>query len=149
MVTALRHTLLRHRLLAMLLVAAALVMKVLIPTGYMASVSAGSIVIIMCPGSGPQTMASAMPGMDHAMPGMDHAMPGMDHGDGKKGDHGKVEMPCAFSALSAASLAATDPLILALAIAFIMVAVFRAVVSSAFATPAFLRPPLRGPPATS
>ena len=132
---ALRHYILRHRLLAAWLVAAALLIKVLVPTGYMASMSAGSFVIEICAGYGPQKMVVAMPGMEH-------------HQDEKNG-HGAPEMPCAFSGLSAPSLAAADPLVLALAIAFIMAVVFRVAISSAVLTPTLLRPPTRGPPAFS
>lgn len=132
---ALRHHLLRNRLLVSWLLAAALLMKVLVPPGYMASVSAGSITIEMCSGSGPQKMVMAMPGMTH-------------HPE-EKGKHNKPEMPCAFSGLSAPSLAAADPLLLTLAIAFIIATVFRIGRTRPVTIPAFLRPPLRGPPATS
>lgn len=130
--TALRHHLLRHRLLASWLVAAALLMKVLVPPGYMASVSAGSITIEMCSGSGPRKMVMAIPGMTH-------------HPE-EKGKHGKPGMPCAFSGLSAPSLAAIDPLLLTLAIALIITTIFRVTKAQVVIAPAFLRPPLRGPP---
>lgn len=107
-------------------------MKVLVPAGYMPSVSAGSITIELCSGYGPQKMVAAMSGMTH-------------HPE-KKGEHGKAEIPCAFAALSAPSLAGADPLLLALAIAFIVATVFRIGRPTAVSTPAFLRPPLRGPP---
>lgn len=129
---AFRHHLLRHRLLAAWLVAASLLMKVLVPTGYMASVSSGSITIELCSSYGPQKMVAAMPGMTH-------------HPDKK--EHGKAESPCAFASLSASSLTAADPLILALAFAFIISTVFRGTARRVTTPPAFLRPPLRGPPA--
>lgn len=130
----LRHHLLRHRLLAAWLVAAALLMKVLVPAGYMASVSAGSITVEPCPGYHPPKMVVAMPGMTH-------------HPD-QKGQHGKAEMPCAFSGLSAPSLAGVDPLFLAVAIAFVVLTVFRIAARIVLpGTPSYLRPPLRGPPA--
>lgn len=45
------------------------------------------------------------------------AIPGKT-GDHDEGDqHKKAEMPCAFSGLSAPTLAATDPILLAIAIA--------------------------------
>ena len=131
---ALRHHLLRHRLLAAWLVAAALLMKVLVPAGYMASVSAGSITIELCSGYGPQKMVVEMPGMTH-------------HPD-QKGEHSKAEMPCAFSGLSAPSLAGADPLLLAVAIAFVILTVFRIAARPALpGAPSYLWPPLRGPPA--
>jgi hypothetical protein len=133
-VTALRHHLLRHRLLTAWLVAVALLMKILVPAGYMASVSAGSITIELCSGYGPQKIFVAMPGMTH-------------HPD-QKGEHGKAEMPCAFSGLSAPSLTGADPLLLTVAIAFVILTVFRIAARPTLpGAPSYLRPPLRGPPA--
>ena len=130
---ALRHHLSRHRLLAAWLVGMVLLMKMLVPAGYMASASPGSITIELCSGYGPQKMVVAMPGMAH--------------GPDQQSDHGKAEMPCAFSALSAASLTGADPLVLAVAIAFILVTVFRIAAGPALpGAPANLWPPLRGPP---
>nr|WP_244647013.1 DUF2946 family protein [Sphingomonas sp. CFBP 8760] len=108
-------------------------MKVFVPAGYMASVSAGSITIELCSGYGPQKMVVAMPGMMHH--------------PGQKGEDGKAEMPCAFSGLSAPSLAGADPLLLAVAIAFVILTVFRIAARPASpGAPFYLRPPLRGPP---
>ena len=122
----------RNHALAAWLVALALVMKVLVPSGYMLGTSGGSITIEICSGYGPMKMTMPMSGMTH-------------HGS-DKGDHGKAEQPCAFSSLSAPSLAAADPVLLALAIAFIVAAAFRMAVTSPPRASAFLRPPLRGPP---
>lgn len=97
----------------------------------------GRITIELCSGVAPQPVAIEMPGMHGDMP--DHS---------KSRDHGKAEMPCAFSSLSAASLAAVDPIQLAVLIAFVM-----SVGLAGLALPppyrrAHLRPPLRGPPTT-
>lgn len=109
-------------------------MKLLVPTGYMASVAAGSITIELCSGYGPQTMTMAMPGMAH-------------HSD-QHGESGKAEAPCAFAGLAAPSLAGADPLVLAVAIAFIVLTVFRIAARIAVSgVPSYLRPPLRAPPA--
>ena len=133
--TGLRQYLLHHRALAAWLVALALLMKVLVPTGYMLGTSAGSITVELCSGYGPMKMA---------MP-----MPGMAHHQGDKSDHGKAEQPCAFSGLSAPSLAAADPILLALALAFIIATAFRAPTPVRIQARAFLRPPTTGPPAHS
>ena len=133
--TGLRQYLLRHRALAAWLVALALLMKVLVPTGYMLGTSAGSITVELCSGYGPMKMT---------MP-----MPGMAHHQGDKSDHGKAEQPCAFSGLSAPSLAATDPILLALALAFIIALAFRPQTPGLVQAPAFLRPPTTGPPTHS
>ena len=146
-------------MLAAWLVAAALLMKAIVPTGYMASVSDGSLRIELCPGSSPRPPAAATPNMAHA-PGM--MMPGMSHGGdmshgaenahhsgGGEDGHGQPESPCAFAGLSAPSLAGADAPLLAAALAFIVAAAFFAVLPQLFAAPAFLRPPLRGPPPLS
>lgn len=132
---ALRRHFLRHRALAGWIIAAALLMKVLVPAGYMPTVSGNSMIIQICSGYGPMTMAMPIPGKEDSS---------------GQGDHqGKAEMPCAFSGLSAPSLAAADPLLLALAILFIMVAAIRVAIPVPASSPAYLRPPLRGPPATA
>jgi hypothetical protein len=133
-VIAIRHLLRYHRRLALWVIVLALALKVVVPGGYMVGTEGGSITVQLCSGYGPQTMVVAMPGMAH-------------HSE-KKGDHGKSEMPCAFSGLSGPSLAAVDPLLLLAAIAFILLTVFRLADRPAVrrALP-YLRPPLRGPPA--
>jgi hypothetical protein len=130
----LRDILLRHRMLAVWLAVLALLMKVAVPAGYMIGTEHGSITIELCSGTGPMTMTMQMPGMAH---------------HDNKSDHGKGEQPCPFSGLSAPSLAAADPILLAIAITFIVATVFRIPDKSVVRAPAFLRPPLRGPPALS
>lgn len=130
---SLRQHLMRHRALTVCLVALALLMKVAIPSGYMMGSSGGAITIELCSGYGPQKMVTAMPGMEH-------------HPD-KQGDHGKPEMPCAFSGLTAAVLTGADPVLLAGAVDFIISTAFRIAVDPAPAAAwPYLRPPLRGPP---
>jgi hypothetical protein len=128
-VARVRRLILNHRTISAWLIACALMMKILVPGGFMPVVSAGAMTIQICAGAAPVKMA--MPGMAH-------------HQD--KSDHQAREMPCAFSGLSAPSLAAVDLMILALAIAFILGRVFRSKQRSPVAAPAYLRPPLRGPP---
>ena len=137
--TALRRLFLRHRALAGWIVAAALLMKLLVPAGYMPTMAGNSVIIQICSGYGPMTMAMAMP-----IPG---PIPGKEQGQDHQQD--KAEMPCAFSGLSAPTLAAADPILLALAILFVMVAGARFVVPLPARSPAHLRPPLRGPPLPS
>ena len=115
--------------------ACALVMKVLVPAGFMPVVSAGRVTIEICAGTAPSpmTMATTM------------SMPGMAHHADKSGPQGR-EMPCAFSGLTAPSLAAVDPVLLAIAIAFIVGLAFGVRTAVPIAAQAYLRPPLRGPP---
>ncbi|MEG3175148.1 DUF2946 family protein [Sphingomonas sp. RB3P16] len=128
--TGFRHFLLDHRLLAAGILALALMLKMLVPAGFMVGSDHGVVTIEICSGFGPmKTMA----------------MPGMPHHPDKTEQQGK-EMPCAFSGLAAAALAAIDPLLLAVAIAFIIATVFRVTISRPAPARPYLRPPLRGPP---
>lgn len=130
-VQTLRQHLRRHRALAAWLVAFALLLKVVVPTGYMLDTSGGAITITMCSGTGPmKTMTMAMPGVDHK---------------GRK-DGQKAEQPCAFSGLDASALAAVDPILLAIALAFLIAAACWCGRPPLFGAPVYLRPPLRGPP---
>ena len=141
-VTAVRR-LLAHRQLAVLICAAALLLKLLVPTGYMIASVDGRIAMTLCPGVMPPP-APTMP----ATPGMHGAMPehgGAGHGTPK--DHGKAELPCAFTGLSAATLGAVYPVQLAALIAFVMGVALVGVLLRAPFPPRHLRPPLRGPPA--
>lgn len=133
---AIRH-LLAQRHLAGLICAATLLLKLLVPTGYMIDNDHGRITITICSGTAPRTMTMEMPGLHGDMP---------DHG--KSNDHGKAEMPCAFSGLSAAMLGAIDPIQFAALIVFILALGLIAAVPPPPSRPAYLRPPLRGPPAS-
>lgn len=130
------RTLLAQRHLALLLCVATLLLKLLVPTGYMIDNDHGRLTITVCSGVEPRTMTMEMPGMHGDMP---------DHEKSK--NHGKAEMPCAFSGLSASTLGAIDPIQLAGFIAFVMA---MGIISLALPPPStrpYLRPPLRGPPA--
>lgn len=116
----------------------ALLLKVIVPSGYMLDTSGGSLGLVVCSGMTP-TPAAAKPA---------GAMHGMAHHSGheSKKDGQTAEQPCAFAGLNAASMAAADPMLLALAIAFIVAIVFRHVARKHVRARAHLRPPLRGPP---
>ena len=75
-------------------------MRMLVPTGYMAMVSEGSITIELCPGSGPASMAAPAVGMTQH----DGAMAGMAHHDGEE-QPGKGGQPCPFATLGSTPLA--------------------------------------------
>ena len=128
--------LLAQRHLTVLICAATLLLKLLVPTGYMIDADHGRFAITICAGTAPAATTMDMPGMHGDMP---------DHGKSK--EHGKAEMPCAFSGLSAAVLSPVDPIQLAALIAFVLAIGLTATVPPAPSRPAFLRPPLRGPPA--
>ena len=116
----------------MLLCGAALLLKLLVPTGYMIESNGGRVAMIICSG-----IATAAPMEMHGDM--------VDHGKSK--DHGKADMPCAFSGFSAAMTMAIDPVQLAALIAFVMALGVAAAKLPLPLHPAYLRPPLRGPPA--
>jgi hypothetical protein len=120
-----------HRALAAWVLACALAMKILVPAGFMPVISVTGMSIEICGGTARAQGAMAMPGMAH-------------HSD--KSDHQGRDLPCAFSGLTAPSLAAADPVLLAIAIAFIVRLVFRVRTAAPIVARAYLRPPLRGPP---
>lgn len=111
-------------------------LKLLVPTGYMIDSNHGRMTITICSGTGPATITMEMPGMHGGM---------ADHGKSK--NHGKAEMPCAFSGLSTAMTGAIDPIQLTALITFVLALGLVATILPAPSRPAFLRPPLRGPPA--
>lgn len=129
-----RH-LLAQRYVALLLCVATLLLKLLVPSGYMIESDHSRITITICSGVAPATMTMDMPGVHRDVP---------EHG--KPQDHGKAEMPCAFSGLSAASLGAIDPIQLAALIAFVLAIGLSPAMLPAIIRPGYLRPPLRGPP---
>ncbi|MGK6319569.1 DUF2946 family protein [Sphingomonas sp. DT-204] len=131
---ALRLHLLRHRRLALWLVGAALLMKLLVPAGFMPGLSNGMIVVQLCNGQGgAQTIMMEIPGKSG------------DH-DQNRGDPRKAEMPCAFSGLSAPALGPTDPILLAIALAWIVATAFRIASPPVLRRGIPLRPPSQGPP---
>lgn len=133
--SSVRTFLLRHRWLATWLVGAALLMKVLVPAGFMPTVSNGTILVQLCTGMGVQTVAIEIPGL-------------ADHSEGK--DQQKAaDQPCAFSGLANPGLAGADPILLAIAIAFILAATLHVEQRLILWRGIYLRPPSQGPPATA
>lgn len=130
----LRRLVASHRVVAGAILALALVMKLLLPAGFMSTVADGQMVVRMCSGTGPMTMVMHLPGLAQGKAD-------------REGHHDKHEQPCAFAGLSTPSLAAADPILLALAILFVLAMGVRPLAAPTRAAPPYLRPPLRGPPA--
>ena len=155
-VTAVRH-LLAQRHLAILVCVASLLLKLLVPTGYMIDGDHGHMAIVLCSGTTPARVAmdtsAAMNASDMHGPAMHgQAMHGQGmHGDmadhDRSKDHSKVDMPCAFAGLSSAMLAPIDPIQIAGLIAYVMAIGLVGILLHAPVHPAYLRPPLRAPPA--
>jgi hypothetical protein len=130
-VTETRKFLGRHHWLCALLLGATLIVKALVPAGFMPVASNGVILVQLCSGQGPQTIVLELPGKT---------------GEHDHGEHKKAEAPCAFSGLSSPTLAATDALLLAIAIAFIIATGFRLPPRIVLWRGIYLRPPAIGPP---
>lgn len=138
---AFRHHIRRLRWWAAVLIVAALFIEMLVPAGYMPSMTNGAFLMRPCA----RQVAPVIGVSD-----------GAAHGDHNNGDshksapdddgHGKLEMPCAFSSLSAPALGMTDPILLAIAIAFILTAAFHLEARVERRRIPYLRPPSQGPP---
>ncbi len=123
-----------HRWLAIWLVALALCMKVAVPTGFMIGAGANSLSITICDGQGSaQVKQISLPQPGHA-----HEIPG---------ESGKAPDACPYAALGMAALSGTPALLLVVALAFILICGVWPTAAPQPAQRAFLRPPLRAPPA--
>ena len=132
--SVLRTFLLRYRVMAFAVIALALAMKAIVPAGYMVGSESKVLTIRICD----DTQLSA------AIHARDIAIPMKGEPAGK---HSKAEGMCPYGALSFASLGGADPVLLALALLFILATGFAALALPAPRRTTYLRPPLRGPPA--
>lgn len=130
----LRALAMKQRSWAMMIVALALLVRALIPAGYMIVPNSLTLTVQIC--SGLQT--------DHAT--IDIVVPMSSKGQDHLGDHSQKSPPCAFSALSMASMAGASCPLLALALAYIIAIAVTATAPVPCRSIAHLRPPLRGPP---
>lgn len=142
--TSLRGHVHRHRWLAAALIIMTLLITILVPAGYMPSMVDGAFVMRPCDG---QRVLNPM--ADMVMPSGDHAHADRpDHHDGD-GSPDRLNTPCVFSSLSTPALSPVDPLLLAIAIAFIIATVFRVTPPRIAHRNLYLRPPSQGPPAAA
>ncbi|MBW8753716.1 MAG: hypothetical protein JF595_06125 [Sphingomonadales bacterium] len=125
----------RHRLLALLLVVASLVIKAAVPAGYMLGQQGTVLTIAIC--------ADALGGASTKQVVILPAGAPED----AKGAHDKAPTTCPYAALGFASLMGADAALLALALAFIVAFGLAPAPPAPLRRIAFLRPPLRGPPA--
>jgi hypothetical protein len=130
------RTLIRdHARLTLVLLALALAVKAVVPAGFMLSAGGDrflTVTICSDASGGPRQMQIAIPGKRDK---------GIDHSDaGTKATH------CAFSGLGQSALGGADPLLLALALAFILLIGLAPLPALARRDIPFLRPQLRGPP---
>jgi hypothetical protein len=129
----LRAFFLRHRRMAALLIALTLAMKALVPAGFMLGSDSRVLTVQICADALGQQVTQKI------------VLPASHSGE----DKAKSDSPCHFTALGHAMLGGADPLLLAVALAFVLALGFAPVLAPAPRRIAFLRPPLRGPPALS
>ncbi|MFC3212776.1 MULTISPECIES: hypothetical protein [Novosphingobium] len=122
----------QHNALAFALIAIALCLKIIVPSGYMVAQDTRTITVQIChdaSGEGPD-LKIAVP-----MKASQNEVPGKP----AKGE-------CPYGALSMVSLGGAHPVLLALAMAFIMALGFAPIRFALAEHISNLRPPLRGPP---
>lgn len=130
---SLRRHICKRPVLACWLVAMALLMKIMVPAGMMPTTMAdGTITVSLCTDMGVQTVQMQIPGLAH---------------DKATGDQQIADQSCAFAGLGMPSLSGAGPILLAIALAFIIAAGWRAVARPLAAPRAYLRPHPTGPPA--
>ncbi len=135
---ALRAQIRDHARLTLVLLALALVVKAAVPAGFMLSAGGDRLltVTICSDATGvPEQVQILIPSKKDA--GGDHS---------KAADKGQ---PCAFAGLGHAALGGADPILLAAALAFILLVGLAPLHAPRRRDLPFLRPPLRGPPASA
>ena len=131
--TRIRAFLHQHSRLALAILLMAMAIRALVPQGYMVASGPLLLNVSVCADSlGHTTTQIAIP----------MKKDGSSHNGGGAGDG-----HCAFTSLSMGSLAAADPVLLLVAIAFILALGTTANTIPLPSIPARLRPPLRAPPA--
>ncbi|WP_068090107.1 hypothetical protein [Novosphingobium rosa] len=135
--TALRAFFLHHRRMAALLIALTLAMKALVPAGFMLGSDTRVLTVQICADALGQQITQKI------------VLPLNRSGNHAGEDKAKSDSPCHFTALGHAMLGGADPVLLAAALVFVLALGFAPVLAPAPRLTAFLRPPLRGPPALS
>lgn len=135
----LRALLMRHRSAALLAVLVALCMRAVLPAGVMADTRAHVFSVRLCEETLHLAATKVLPTTVLIVAQ-----------DSRSQDHGakpaSADSPCAFSVLALASLGGANPVLLALALAFVLALGFCASPAPAARAAPRLWPPLRGPP---
>ncbi len=129
----LRDILLKRRHAALWLVALALAMKALVPGGFMLDTQSRTLTIAICADAEGAHLTRQI------------AVPVEQDQQDRAAQHVK-SAACPFSALDMAGTPGADPVLLGLALAFIMALGFVPLAAPARPLRERLRPPLRGPP---
>ncbi|MET1754435.1 DUF2946 family protein [Novosphingobium sp. RD2P27] len=129
----LRQILLSCRWRALLLIAMALLVKAVVPAGYMLGSDTQVLTVSICADTSGAHLTREI------------IVPRQQTPEDRGTQHAK-SVVCPYSALGMAGTGGADPILLALALAFILAVGFAPLVAPELAARAYLRPPLRGPP---
>jgi MFS-type transporter involved in bile tolerance (Atg22 family) len=124
----------KQRSLLMVIFALALLVRTVIPAGFMVSPSSLKLTVQIC--------ADGAPGQTS----IQVEVPLSKGGQRDNSDHGQKSQPCAFSALSMASMAGGHSTLLIVALAVIVGTIVTNGATHLQRKTRHLRPPLRGPP---
>lgn len=125
----------RHRRLAVLLVVLALAIKAVVPAGYMLGQQGTVLTVTICADASGSALHKQI------------VVPRKDAATDLAEAHAKASAACPYAALGFAALAGADAVLLALALAFVLALGLAPTRPAPLRRIAFLRPPLRGPPA--
>lgn len=129
----LRQILLKRRQLALWLVAFALALKVIVPAGYMVREQGTTLTIAICGDASGSHLTRQI------------VLPQRDASPDGGAQHAK-SIACPYSVLDMAGSAGADPILLGLALGFILALGFVSSVAPEPSAHPHARPPLRGPP---
>ncbi len=136
----------RHLGVFALVLAFALAMKAFVPVGFMIGTGEGHVLTVeICDGQGHTGLRRIAIAGRIAIP----EKPGSGDHDPQPAKAAKAAKDCPFTALSGHALSGADPLLLALALAFVLALGFLAVPPLRLTPARYRRPPLRGPPILS
>lgn len=135
--TALRNLTGNRARLMLALLALALTVRALVPAGFMLAPAAGArfLTVTICSDASGAAMQMRL------------ALPDKRDGDGDPAGAAKDDMACAFAALGQGALGGADPALLAAALGLVLLIGLAPLAHPDLQVRAFLRPPLRGPPA--
>lgn len=131
-----------HRMVAAWLLAAALIMRAAVPSGYMISQGPDNSLLSLCAGS------TGTAALDREAIATIHQLQAIaaQNKAGHEPAHEAAKV-CPYAVMAHAMLPGADPILLEAALAFVLALGFAALAVPVLRRPAFLRPPMRAPPA--
>ncbi|WP_342450650.1 DUF2946 family protein [Sphingomonas sp. CFBP 13728] len=131
---AIRHLVQNRSLAIVLILAVSLALRLVVPSGYMPTMSHGKMIVSICSGTMTEPMVLEVPGLAQQPDDASHDAPA------------KHDTPCAYAGLTMAALAAVPLDLLIVALAFTMGSGLRPGPAPVETSRYGLRPWARGPP---